>query len=107
MSIASVFVGRHGRLLLSLVLVTVFAACGAANTVEMKIGECGNPDIIFDSHTWETHESIPDEWRSLSAVNGSFKVGADGATGVFQGPDGVTMTYELVTEEFRSHPCRL
>lgn len=107
MSIASVFVSRDGRVLLSLLLVTVVTACGAANTVEVTIGGCGNPDIVFDSHTWETHESIPDDWRSLSTVSGSFKVDADAVAGVVEGPGGVTMAYELVTEEFRSHPCRL
>lgn len=88
-------------------VVIALAGCGAASDATIEIGGCANPDLVFDGRTWETRESIPDEWRSRSMVSGSFEVSADGMGGVFEGPDGATMAYTLVTEEFRRLSCHL
>lgn len=97
----------HVNLLAGVVLAIAVTACAGSDSVEMEIGPCGNPDIVFDGHTWQTYETIPDQWRTLSTVEGTFNVGADGTTGTFEGPHGTSMSYELVTDEFRAHPCRL
>lgn len=84
---------------------SVVLACGG-DQVELVIS-CGNPDLVYQEDIWETMDVIPNEWRSLDTVNGTFSVESDGQHGTFTGPEGVTLAYQLVTDEFRSHPCLL
>lgn len=98
----------HRRLfVVGVALVAAITACSETQ-VELTFDEvCSNPDLVVDGQLWETEDTIPDTWRSKESVTGSFRLEEDGQSGVFRGPDGGVLKYRLVTEEFRSHPCRL
>ena len=84
----------------------LLAGCGGIE-VELRIAECSNPDLLIEEQLWQTEETIPVSWRGRQSVSGTFKIAADGQTGIFVGPDGVSMTYRIVTATFRAHPCFL
>ena len=84
----------------------LLASCGGIE-VELRIAECSNPDLLIEEQLWETEETIPDSWRGRQSVSGTFRIAADGQTGTFVGPDGVSMTYRIDTETLRAHPCYL
>lgn len=94
------------KVVLALVVVVATSACGASE-VELPTQPCSNPDLMAGGQLWETDDTIPDEWRSQESVKGTFQVEEGGDMGVFEGPGEVRLRYRLVTEEFRSHPCRL
>lgn len=82
------------------------AACSSGD-IELQLGQCANPDLVVSGQTWETDDTIPDSWRNLDSVSGTFKVSSDEGSGTFVGPSGMSLAYRPVTETFRDHPCFL